>query len=298
MAERSRLIPSLAAPRGVLGPALGLMTFLLALALGGALGLMRWADLFQERHLHGMDLYLPLLQGESEARMEERERALLDFLNQHESVAAARFVPRETVGDLIAPWLGEDFDAAWLPLPRLIGLRLRVSDLSLRRDLMEEIEGFWPGASGSAESEMAKRVGEARTLVQLLSAIVVACGLFGMGAIVILGARLACMAHRDTIEILLYVGAEEGFIARRLQSWFLLLIFRWGMAGVLLGAAALFALDALAEKAPDALLLLWAGGFVLEPADYAALLLIPVFAALLTHRLVRYHMRRILNESL
>jgi cell division transport system permease protein len=143
---------------------------------------------------------------------------------------------------LLEPWLGTGLSLNELPVPRLIIVKLAsdaTPDLAqLRRVLAEQV----PGAM----------LDDHRGWIDRMRAMAGTAVAVGLGALVLMFAatilsvtfatRGAMATNKTVIEVLHFVGAKNGFIARNFQHHFLLL----GLQGGAIGGGAAIILFALA----------------------------------------------------
>ena len=296
MAKDSPLIAAADTAHKVLFPAVAIVAFLLAMGLGGGLGLSRWASVFEGERLGKADLYIPA------GAMKPGARASLEFLLKNSPhILSHESIPQGTLSDLLIPWLGEDFEVQTLPLPQIMRITFSPPppDMDRRASaFLSEIQKIFPDASLDRGGDMPERIRSAIFLVQMTVFLILLALFFCMGTVIFLSVRAACLTHRPTLDMLHLIGAEDRFIAQHLQRRFLLVILRATLLGALAAAPLLFFLDRLFAWTPDSWLLLWAGGFVLTAFDYAFLLIIPPIALLLTRSAVRHHMKQFAQDSL
>ena len=204
-------------------------------------------------------------------------------------------MPRETVEQLLEPWLGTDNPQDTVPIPALIDLRLTddadETTLERLRDLL-------------AERAPAARIdAQAQWLAPVLSALSAlgwaALGLIGLlaftgAAAVWLAARNALGTNRDTIEIVHLLGGNDDQIARIFQRSILADAAVGGTLGFVIGAAAVW-LMGLQFSALDSGLV--AGGG-LQMSDWLVLALVPVGAVVLAVLTARFTVLATLRKIL
>jgi cell division transport system permease protein len=144
---------------------------------------------------------------------------------------------------LLEPWLGSGLSLDELPVPRLIVVKIApdaTPDLAqLRRLLAEQV----PGA---VLDDHRSWIGRMRTMAGTVVALGI-CILVLMFAATMLSVtfatRGAMATNKAVIEVLHFVGAKNGFIARHFQHHFLIL----GLQGGAIGGGAAIVLFALAS---------------------------------------------------
>jgi cell division transport system permease protein len=150
---------------------------------------------------------------------------------------------KEESAKLLEPWLGSGLSLDELPVPRLIVVKIAsdaTPDLAqLRRVLAEQV----PGA---VLDDHRGWIGRMRTMAGTAVAFGI-CILVLMFAATILSVtfatRGAMATNKAVIEVLHFVGAKNGFIARHFQHHFLIL----GLQGGAIGGGAAILLFALAS---------------------------------------------------
>jgi cell division transport system permease protein len=224
------LVPTDSASSRALVAVIAVLTFLAALAAGGAemvaqssrdwrASIMREATI-QLRPARQRDLDADL------ARAAEIARAT-------PGIQTARILPRSEAEDLLEPWLGRGLDLRDLPVPRLIVLKLdpgRAPDLAgLASRLAEQM----PGATVDDHGAWVARLTTMANTVVFAAFGLVLLVLGAAGAAVVFATRGAMVANRDIVEVLHFVGATDRFIAREFHIRFL----KFGLRGGLYGAA-------------------------------------------------------------
>ena len=255
----------------------GLMVFLAALALAGALVLdsavARW------RVGHGNTLTVqvpPTADGEAPVQI----TAALEALRAAPEVEAARVLERDELVALIEPWLGKGNVAPDLPLPWLIDVRIApgaVPDLGALEALLSTVV---PGAEIDDHKVWLDRLAAAaRTLQAVAFAVVLAIGAAAAGTVVFT-TRTILAVHHDEVELLHHIGAHDGFIARAFAWQALQLGLRGGLLGlglavITMGLVRHFAAGIEAPLLPQANLTIAAmGAIVALPAASALLAMV------------------------
>jgi cell division transport system permease protein len=162
-------------------------------------------------------------------------------------IVEVRPYSKEESAKLLEPWLGTGLSLNELPVPRLIIVKLAsdaTPDLAqLRRVLAEQVPGAVLDDHRGWIDRMRAMAGTAVGAGL--------CALFLMFAATILSVtfatRGAMATNKTVIEVLHFVGAKNGFIARNFQHHFLLLGLQGGAIG---GGAAiiLFAVAGLTSR--------------------------------------------------
>jgi cell division transport system permease protein len=165
----------------------------------------------------------------------------VDIATQVPGVTAATALDQAESNKLLEPWLGSNFDAEDLPVPRLIAVRVtNRADLKLLADRLAEI----PSASLDDHGQWLQRLSAMARVMTLVGLVVLGLVFAATALSVVFATRGAMAGNRNVIEVLHFVGAEDNYIAREFQRHFLLLGLRGaGIGGAL--AAGLFMLVSL-----------------------------------------------------
>lgn len=157
-----------------------------------------------------------------EALPESRDRqaeAALARLRETPGITALRLVPPQEVDALVEPWLGDAGSAGGLiPVPALIDARLDGKATKARiAALQADLRQVAPAARVDAQSAWLAPVFDAIRSLQWLALALVGLLALAMAAAVLLAARNALGANRDTIEVVHLLGATDAQIARVFQ---------------------------------------------------------------------------------
>ncbi len=224
------LVPTDDAASRALVAVIAVLTFLAALATGGAEIVAASSQDWQSAIAQEATIQIRPMTGRD---MEADIARAVGIARTVPGITTARPVSKAESEDLLAPWLGRGLDLAELPVPRLIVLGLDRSappDLGqLSALLREPVPGALVDDHGAWITRLATM---ANTIVFVAFGIVVLVLAAG-GAAVAFATRGAMAGNREAVEVLHFVGAEDRFIARPFQGRFL----RLGLRGGILGAA-------------------------------------------------------------
>lgn len=149
-------------------------------------------------------------------------------------VREATPLPRAEAERLLEPWLGAGLDLSDLPVPRLVRLQLDPLGRPALRMLADRLRAEIPGASLDDHAAWRSRlVLAANTAIGLALASVLLVLAASAGAIAF-ATRGAMAGHRDVVEVLHFVGADDRFVARTFARRFA----RQGLVGGAIGAGA------------------------------------------------------------
>lgn len=161
-----------------------------------------------------------------------RAASLATALTGMAQVDRARALGPREVARMVEPWLGslEAEDTA-LPLPRLIDVRLLASTETDLKILERRIQTLVPEAVLDDHGRWVRGLGRLAFTVETVAILVL--GLVTTAVILAVGlsVRTALALHRETVDILHMMGAEDGYIA----GLFAGLAFRQALSGGLIG---------------------------------------------------------------
>ena len=204
-----------------------LMVYLAALALAGAFVLGNAAARWQSGQSNRLTVQTP-----PGGLDDDHAAAAVDLLRGTAGIATARRLDRDELVALLEPWLGTGNVAADLPLPGLIdvivapGTRPDLHALELR------LQAVVPGASIDDHGQWLGRLATAAWTFQAVAMAVVAAIVTAAAATIVFTTRTSLAVHRETIEVLHLIGAQDGFVARAFERKALGLGLRGGLIGL------------------------------------------------------------------
>lgn len=271
---------------------IGVMVFLATVTSAGAMLLGAVALGWDAGLSNALTVQVPPLDDEPEAELEARVAAAVDVMRHTPGVAEVTVVPLPRLAQMLEPWLGGGVSAIDLPLPRLIDVRLepdRSPDLAEARARLAKVV---PEAElDSHELWRAQMLHLVQSLEMLALGAVALIGL-AMMMVVVFAVRSGLAVHREVIEVLHLMGAQDSYIARQFQRHALAMALRGSLGGALLAAAVLAGLSHVAADVDAALL---ADAHV--PAwQWALLLLVPLLASLIAMATTRHTVLRALRR--
>ncbi|NJO38447.1 MAG: hypothetical protein HC871_13635 [Rhizobiales bacterium] len=202
---------------------------------------------------------------------------ILRVLEEAREVASATVVGDDELQDLIEPWLGERREGEDLPLPRLIDVTLDPigqPDLrTLEQRLREVVPDATIGIQEVSEDRGQRQAAFFRIVGIAIGILLLLCSL----AIVTVVTSLSLAMHNDTVKLLRYMGAQDGYLARQFERFALQSGLRGGIIGFFLAMltvlAVLYSMQNLEITNTVRL--------GLRPVDWVFLACVPVVAALL-----------------
>ncbi len=207
---------------------IAIMTFLSCLTFGAVTLVRDTASVWENQISREATIQIKPVDGlDMEAALTAAEGIASGF----PGVRGARTIDRAATARLLEPWLGSGLDIDELPVPRLVIVTIDENNppdfAAMRAALVAKI----PSASLDDHRTWVDRlVAMARTTVTI-GVSVLALMLSATVLTVVFATRGAMAGNGHIIEVLHFVGAEAGFIARQFRRHFLLTGMKGAAAG-------------------------------------------------------------------
>jgi cell division transport system permease protein len=252
---------------------IGLMVLLAALSVGAAFALDTALDRWDDGLRGSSTVQLPRPAAGASLAPATIE-AVLALIRVTPGVASARPLDDAAEAALLQPWLGKDVEAAKLPLPVLIDLRLAPGAAIDDADLEKRLGALVPGARVETHGAWLDRLFRLASMIELGAAAIVI--LIGSTAIVtvIFTTRTGLMIHAPIVNLLHLMGASDFYIARQFQWHAFRLGVRGGIIGLVPALVAFGALRLAAGMGADAADL--APGFELPIGAWVVIAALPL----------------------
>lgn len=220
---------------------IAIMIALTVLAAGAGLALSNLAGNARSQISGGLTVQIV---EATPALREQQTAAALAFFEAREDVEAVRLVPDDEVAALLEPWLGDGIaQEDGLPVPALIDVQMRGEvTAAVLRSWREELAQAAPAARLDAQANWLGPVFDAIGSLQYLAIGLVMLLALTSVAAVWLAARSALGSNSETIEIVHHLGGSDSQIAAIFQRSIAVDAGIGGLAGLLLGLAAIFVL--------------------------------------------------------
>ncbi len=235
---------------------------------------------------------------------EKRVAEVAAFLDQQAGIANARVVSLKDTTQLLEPWLGQADVLESLPVPRLIAVELeRSTDPPDFEKLRSQLSSKFPGAILDDHRHWQQQIRTVTRSFALGGIAILLLVAAATTAIIVSATRSALLSNREIVEVLHFVGATDGFIAREFERHFLRLGIKAGILGALLAALVFLAM-------PSIMLLLGGGSVTLielqrfigkgslDTAGYILLGIVVVVIAALCMLTSRFGVYRILSSKI
>src|SRR6516162_5858128 len=256
-----------------------IMTFLAAMATGAAMLVADAASDWQSEVAREVTIQVRPVAGRD---LEADVNAAAAIARATAGVADIRVFSRQESAALVEPWLGSALTLGDLPIPRIVVVKLPPGAIPDFANLRKALAAQVPAASLDDHRGWIDRM---RTMAEtaVATGMVVLALVIAVTVLSVTFATRGVMAtNRSTIEVLHYVGATDGFIAKQFQRHFLALGVNGGG-----GAMVLFGL----LQAADAWLIGTPGGdeatalfgtLAIGPSGYIAMFVVILLMALVT----------------
>lgn len=271
---------------------IAIMVALTVIAAAAGLALRNTAQA-TEAELSG-GVTVQIVEAAPQARQRQAEVSV-DHLREFPGVTSARLVPEEEIAALIEPWLGAESGGEDIPVPALIDVSMRGNVTADRvAALQRSLRDVAPAARVDAQSSWLKPVFDAIESLQWLALALVALLALAMAAAVLLAARTALGANRDTIEIVHLLGGTDGQIARVFQRSIGFDAAGGGTVGLALGMVVVLFLGRRFSGLGAGMV----DGGALQWFDWLVLALVPIAGVVLATVTARITVMRTLREML
>lgn len=261
-----------------------IMVYLATLALAGLLVLNDAAGRW-DRGLSGtLTVQIPPLTGAAaarrgvKAREQKRVAKAIKVLRGTPGIVEVRLLGTAEITALLEPWLGTGDFAAELPLPALIDVKI-LPDARINMDgLGAVLDGAVPGTTIDDHRKWLDRLILLARFTQLIAAGIVFLVSAAAVATVIFVTRAGLSIHHEFIELMHFIGAQDGYVARQFQFQALALGLSGSIIGFVLAAATILALGAISGQLQASLM----PKMALDLSQWLILAAIPVIIALIS----------------
>lgn len=273
------------------------MAFIAALALALALAVESAAARFGAGLSGNVTVEIP--HADVPAAAEARAAAVVAAVGKVPGVLSASAIPRAATAKLVEPWLGADLAGsglagAGLPLPTLVDVRIDAAAPPAAGALAAAVAAVGPNIRVDDHRQWLDRLLGWVMAVRVAAAAVLACAVLGIVLTIALATRAALAIHREVIEILHVIGAQDGYIARQFQRQALWLGFRGGVIGAALAAFLVLLIGTAGMQLQSGML----PALDLGLREWGAVAALPVAAALIAVTVARVIVMRALRRMM
>ncbi len=249
------------------------MVFLAVLALAGMLVLKEVAGRW-DKGVSGT-LSIQVSPAENPENDELRLAEALKVLAETEEIERYEVIADERMKGLLKPWLGDIGDMSELPLPQLIDVELK-SGLRLDTKVLENrLAVNVPGVSVDDHQVWLERLVNLIRTVQGVAVLVLLFIAFATVGTVIFTTRTGLAIHREAIEVLHLIGAQDTYIASQFSRRALMLGLKGGVFGLLLGVPTVAGVGYLARRMDGFLL----PNMQMQPEHWVVVVILPLLVA-------------------
>ncbi|MBO6519364.1 MAG: FtsX-like permease family protein [Rhodospirillales bacterium] len=268
------------------------MVFLAVLAIGGILVLNATASRWDQGI--GGTLTVQVAATEDPAKDQNNLQEVLNVIAATSGIERYLVIEEDRMLSLLEPWLGPDAKADDLPLPKLIDVGLADEATFDLKAFTRQLQLRVPEATVDDHRIWLQRlVNLIRTVELIAISILVFIALATMGT-VIFTTRTGLAVHREAIEVLHLIGAQDSYIAGQFAGRAMMLGLKGGIIGLVLGIPALLAVGYLAKSLEDAAL----PELTFGPVEWAIFAAIPIGVAFLAMTTARSTVLRSLARML
>ncbi|MBV1707609.1 MAG: ABC transporter permease [Hyphomicrobiales bacterium] len=260
-----------------------IMTFLATLSAGAAFLVAQASDGWQHQVSQEMTIQVRPAEGRS---LDKDAAAAAALARATRGIASVRIVSKAESERLLQPWLGSGLNFDALPIPRMIIVKLGNGAPPDLQALNAALAKAVPNAALDDHRLWLQRLDTMAGTMETGAVLVFMLVLVATALAVGFATRGAMAGNRDIIDVLHFVGASDGYIAREFQGHFLRLGATGAASGALLAvliyaAAGLFEHFAMATAGGDQLRALF-GSFSIGSRGYGVIAMIALGIALLT----------------
>lgn len=228
------------------------MTFLAALSVAGLLMLKQISNTFEYNSHNSMTIQIPA--GEtSEADIENVAKVLM-ALKKADGVISTKKVSNSETRKLLRPWLGNTAGTNSIPIPQIIDVKID-RDSNINADTLTNL--LTPTAAGITVDDHSQWL---TSLVDILqSTELITLGVVFLITLATIGTvvfttRTGMGIHRQTIEVLHFVGAHDEFIARQFATQAFIVGLHGSLGGVALATPVLYIFEYILKNSESELL--------------------------------------------
>lgn len=271
-AERFRYLPPEPVLRSSLPWIVALMVLLATLGIAAGIALLTGVDAV-DRDL-SKELTVQVVDGNPD-RLQARTAALVKLLEKDARVSRVRRLPEDELADLLDPWLGGAEIDEVVPIPAMI--EVGVTSGIAPSLVAEEIERADPQAIVDLHSDWFAPLGRVGTVLAALALAAAVLLAAAMAAVIVLGVRAGLGRHREALDILHLLGAEDHVVTGLFQYRLGMTALAGAVGGFVLALCIILLLARLLAEAGSGII----GAATLPFWAWPLLAIIPLAAVLL-----------------
>ena len=228
------------------------MSLLAILSVAGFLLLKQVSDLFEYNSNDTMTIQVP--SGNSEKRTNKKITQIINILRETGGVIEVSLVPKVEVIQLLKPWLGSISGSQTLPLPQIIDIQIDRGSGITPEKISNVLTVIVPDVT--VDDHSIWLIGLVKTLqsAELTALFILLLIIFVIIGTVIFTTRTGMGIHKQTIEVLHFVGAHDDFIARQFAIRGLVVGLQGGLIGFFFASPILYLFDHLLQNLEEGFL--------------------------------------------
>lgn len=228
------------------------MSLLAILSVAGFLLLKQVSDLFEYNSNDTMTIQVP--SGNSEKRTNKKITQITNILRETIGVIEVSLIPKVEVIKLLKPWLGTISESHTLPLPQIIDIQIDRGSGITPEKISNALTIIVPDIT--VDDHSIWLIGLVKTLqsAELTALFILLLIIFVIIGTVIFTTRTGMGIHKQTIEVLHFVGAHDDFIARQFALRGLVVGLQGGLIGFLFAIPILYLFDNLLQNLEEGFL--------------------------------------------
>ncbi len=268
------------------------MVFLAVLAMAGMLVLNSTASRW-DQGISGT-LTIQLIPTDDPEEDDERLQKVLSIIAQTPEIDRYETLSDDRLLKLLEPWLGVTEGIKDLPLPRLVDVELKAGAKLDADALNKRLQAQVSGVGVDDHRIWLKRLVRLIQTVQGLATLVLVFIALATIGTVVFTTRTGLAIHREAIEVLHLIGAQDSYVARQFASRALMLGLKGGVIGLALALPTLMGIGALARQMESTLL----PDVTLGLAHWTVLAALPVVVSLIAMLTARLTVMNTLSRML
>ncbi len=268
------------------------MVFLAVLAMAGMLVLNSTASRW-DQGISGT-LTIQLIPTDDPKEDDQRLQKVLSIIAQTPEIDRYETLSDDRLLKLLEPWLGVTEGIRDLPLPRLVDVELKAGAKLDADALNKRLQAQVSGVGVDDHRIWLKRLVRLIQTVQGLATLVLVFIALATIGTVVFTTRTGLAIHREAIEVLHLIGAQDSYVAQQFASRALMLGLKGGVIGLALALPTLMGIGALARQMESTLL----PDVTLGLAHWTALAALPVVVSLIAMLTARLTVMNTLSRML
>ena len=268
------------------------MVFLAILAMAGMLVLNATASRWDQGIRS--TLTVQVMPAEDPAKDDERLQVVLSVLAQMPEIDRYEVLTDDRLLNLLEPWLGPAAGSRDLPLPRLVDVELKTGADLNAEVLSRQLAARVPGTSVDDHRIWLKRLVRLIQTVEGLATLVLAFIALATVGTVVFTTRTGLDIHREAIEVMHLIGAQDSYVAGQFASRAFVLGLKGGVFGLLLAVPTLLGIGYLAQQMDSSLM----PDITLGPVHWSSLAGLPLVVSLIAMVTARITVIKTLSRML